>query len=57
MTQLSAMGWSPEEAVTPFTIGETHVRYFHPQDRAAAENLAAVLDTVARDFVSFMPSP
>ena len=57
MTQLSETGWSPEEASTPFTIGKTHVRYYHPQDRAAAEELAASLNTEARDFVSFTPSP
>ncbi|WP_410219485.1 hypothetical protein, partial [Paracoccus sp. (in: a-proteobacteria)] len=57
MTQLSATGWTSEEKVTPFTIGETHVRYFHPQDRAAAQDLAAALDIEARDFVSFTPSP
>ncbi|MEQ5796468.1 hypothetical protein LZ686_17710 [Paracoccus sp. NFXS7] len=43
--------------MTPITVGETHVRYFHPQDRAAAEDMAAALDIDARDFVSFTPSP
>ncbi len=37
---LAAEGWTPEEAVTPITVGKTHVRYFHPQDRAAAQDLA-----------------
>lgn len=54
---LSAEGWTPEEAVTPVTVGKTHVRYFHPQDRAAAQDLAAALNADARDFVSFTPSP
>lgn len=54
---LTAEGWTPEEAVTPITVGKTHVRYFHPQDRAAAQDLAAALNADVRDFVSFTPSP
>lgn len=57
VAQLADRGWAPEEVSTPFTIGKTHVRYFHPQDRAAAEELAAFLDAEARDFLGFTPSP
>ena len=57
MTRLSETGWPFREATTPLTIRETHVRYFHRQDRAAAERLAILLDTEARDFTNFSPSP
>ncbi|SCY72122.1 hypothetical protein SAMN05660710_02488, partial [Paracoccus tibetensis] len=57
MAQLSAAGWEPREIVTPLTIGETHVRYFHARDRAAAQELASLLDVGLRDFVSFTPPP
>jgi hypothetical protein len=55
--RLSKTGWQTVETTTPYTIRETHVRYYHPQDRAAAEQLAMLLETTARDFTSFRPSP
>ena len=57
VSRLSQTGWPTNESVTPFTIRESHVRYFHPQDRAAAEELATLLETASRDFTSFTPSP
>lgn len=39
------------------TITQTHLRYFHPGDRAAAEEAALLLDAPARDFTEYRPSP
>jgi hypothetical protein len=45
--------------VTPvrFKVSETHVRYYHREDAAAAEALASVLGTEARDHTAFRPRP
>ncbi len=40
-----------------FTIRKTNVRYFHPEDAAAARAVAGVLGGTARDFISFRPRP
>ena len=49
------------ETITPkpvdFTISETNIRYFHPADRAAAEDLAGALGARLRDFTGYSPSP
>ncbi|WP_299836968.1 hypothetical protein [uncultured Jannaschia sp.] len=39
------------------TISETHLRYYHAADEAAATAIASVLGVPARDFTSFRPSP
>ena len=57
LERLSERGWPIEQATTPYTIGETHVRYYHRRDRAAAQDLAALLDAAARDFTNFSPPP
>ena len=45
--------------ITPvrFKVSETHVRYYHPEDAAAAEALAGILGTEARDHTAFRPRP
>ncbi len=46
-----------------FSVGKTNVRYYHPEDRAAAEQVAALTADLtgapleARDFTDFRPSP
>ena len=58
MSRLIGGDWPSRRMVaTPYTISETHVRYYHSQDRAAAEDLAALFGASARDFTSFSPSP
>lgn len=57
MSRLSETGWPTDVATTPYTIAETHVRYFHAADQTAAESLAVLLDTSPRDFTSFSPAP
>lgn len=57
LARLSQREWPVEQATTPYTISETHIRYYHDRDRAAAQDLATLLDAVARDFTSFSPSP
>jgi hypothetical protein len=50
--------WPVDEPRTsPFTIRETHVRFYHPEDRAAAEVLAAQFSAEARDFTAYSPRP
>ena len=39
------------------TISSTQVRYFHPEDAAAAGALAELLFAEARDFTTYRPSP
>ena len=46
-----------EPVTTNVTIGETHLRYYHADDAAAAERIAAELDATARDFTRYRPSP
>ena len=58
LLRLTESDWPAERAVSsPYTISETHVRYYHLEDRAAAEELAEVFDAAARDFTSYSPSP
>ncbi len=49
------------ETITPkpvdFTISETNIRYFHPADRTAAEDLADALGARLRDFTGYSPRP
>ncbi len=40
-----------------FTVSRTNLRYFHPEDRQAAELLAAAVGGKVRDFTNFRPSP
>lgn len=46
-----------------FPIGSTNIRYYYPEDRAAAEAMAAAIraetgqEAVARDFTGFRPQP
>ncbi|WP_299813620.1 hypothetical protein [uncultured Jannaschia sp.] len=39
------------------TISETHLRFYHEEDRAAAQAIAGLLDIRARDFTSYRPTP
>lgn len=39
------------------TISESNVRFFHPEDAAAAEAVATALGAVPRDFTAFSPAP
>ena len=39
------------------TIGDTHLRYYHAEDAAAADALAAEIGASARDFTSYTPRP
>ena len=39
------------------TIGETHLRYYHAEDFAAAREVADILGVQTRDFTSYRPSP
>lgn len=51
-------GWQAETTRTsPFTVSKTHVRYYHADDRAAAQKLAALFSAGARDFTDVRPSP
>lgn len=55
---LREAGWpAVSPGTSPFTISRTHVRYYHGQDRPAAEELAALFSAEARDFTSYSPSP
>lgn len=38
-------------------ISRSNVRYFHPEDAAAAIRLAGEIDAIARDFTSYRPLP
>ncbi|MEM6374370.1 MAG: hypothetical protein AAF727_16560, partial [Pseudomonadota bacterium] len=40
-----------------FGISVSNVRYFHPSDRAAAAEVARLLNAEIRDFTDFRPSP
>ena len=40
-----------------FNVSATHVRYFHDNEAAAAQELAERLGAQARDFTDFRPSP
>jgi hypothetical protein len=49
--RLREEGWpTPDVRSSPFTVSETHVRFYHPQDRAPAEALARTFDAETRDF-------
>lgn len=51
-------GWPAKNpATSPFTISRTHVRYYHPADRKAADELGALLSAEARDFTGASPRP
>ena len=55
---LAAADWqagAPRQ--TRFTIAETQVRFYHAEDRPAAEALAARLQVAARDFTGYSPLP
>jgi hypothetical protein len=39
------------------TIRQTQVRYYHPEDAAAAELVASAVGGLARDFTDFRPQP
>jgi hypothetical protein len=58
VARLGALGIG-DTRVTPvgFKVSETHVRYYHREDAAAAEALAGVLGTEARDHTAFRPRP
>jgi hypothetical protein len=40
-----------------FRVSETHLRFYHREDAAAAAALGEVIGTEVRDFTSFRPSP
>ncbi len=40
-----------------FNIRNTNVRFFHPQDREAAQLVSDAIGGIARDFTDFRPSP
>jgi hypothetical protein len=49
--RLRDAGWGAADLrASPFTVSETHVRFYHPEDRSAAEALARSFDARARDF-------
>jgi nicotinate-nucleotide--dimethylbenzimidazole phosphoribosyltransferase len=48
---------SREPAEVGVTIRQTQVRYYHPEDAAAAELVAAAVGGTARDFTDFRPQP
>jgi hypothetical protein len=58
LANLTAMGIE-HTRVTPvgFKVSETHVRYYHREDAAAAAALAEALGTEARDHTAFRPRP
>lgn len=61
---LGAAGYTPASRLpAQFTIGSTNIRYYHPEDAAAARIMAAAISAetgstaVARDFTDFRPQP
>jgi hypothetical protein len=58
VARLGALGIG-DTRVTPvrFKVSETHIRYYHREDAAAAEVLASFLGTEARDHTTFRPRP
>jgi hypothetical protein len=44
-------------ARTPYTIRETQVRFFHPQDAEAAAIVAQETGAALRDFTGYRPLP
>lgn len=58
VSALREFGWpAGEPRISPFTISKTHVRFYHPEDRAAAEDLAAMFSAEARDFTDYAQPP
>jgi hypothetical protein len=61
---LGAAGYAPSSRLTvQLTIGSTNIRYYHPEDAEAAQDIAAAITgetgspAVARDFTDFSPRP
>jgi hypothetical protein len=64
MAALGTAGYTPVGTVSvPMTIGTTNIRYYHPEDAAAAQAMAAAItdgtgtEAIARDFTDFRPQP
>ena len=52
--RIAALGHArPDTGTVGFTISQSHVRYFDPKDREAAERIAAELDAPLRDFTDY----
>ncbi|MGB3554314.1 MAG: hypothetical protein WBA25_06710 [Jannaschia sp.] len=55
---LSEESWIVGDPVpVRFTIGETHLRYYHLADAPAAEEVSEALELPIRDFTDYRPSP
>ena len=46
-----------DTVTVPYTIGKTHLRYYHASDEGRAAAVAALLGVPLRDFTSYRPSP
>jgi hypothetical protein len=58
LTALGATGLPVGKPRTAgFTIGQSHVRYYHPEDAETAAILARAVSGPARDFTTFRPAP
>ncbi|MEM7490802.1 MAG: hypothetical protein AAF390_16925 [Pseudomonadota bacterium] len=58
LSRLEGSDWSTDAPRTsPYTISETHVRYYHAADRAEAEALADHFGAEARGFTGHRPQP
>jgi len=56
--RLDAAGLADWQRVdTSLPISETHLRYYHAEDAAAAEAIAARLNAATRDFTGYTPRP
>ena len=55
---LRRVGFAVNEPVrVDFAVSQTHARYYHEQDAAAATAAAKSLGAAARDFTDYAPSP
>jgi hypothetical protein len=56
--RLAAEGFpAPTSQAVDFTISQTNIRYFSPEDAKAAGAVATALNARLRDFTSFSPRP
>ncbi len=58
LAMLEAAGFKAEEpGSVGFRVSATHVRHYHPSDRARAEDVAVAVGGGLRDFTDFRPLP